>query len=90
MTRDESFPGGAFRRYWRAEAVSGLGTYVTLFALQTLVVLTLDGSAADVGWLNAARWLPYLVFGLVIGAIVDGRRRLPLMVGTDWVQAGTL
>lgn len=90
MTRDESFPGGAFRRYWRAEAVSGLGTYVTLFALQALVVLTLDGSAADVGWLNAARWLPYLVFGLVIGAIVDGRRRLPLMVGTDWVQAALL
>ena len=90
MMRDESFPGGAFRRYWRAEAVSGLGTYVTLFALQTLVVLTLDGSATDVGWLNAARWLPYLVFGLVIGAIVDGRRRLPLMVGTDWVQAGLL
>ena len=67
--------------------MSGFGTYVTLFALQTLVVLTLHGSAADVGWLNAARWLPYLVFGLVVGALVDGRRRLPLMVGTDLVQA---
>jgi len=70
--------------------VSGLGTYVTLFALQTLVVLTLHGSAADVGWLNAARWLPYLAFGLVVGAIVDGRRRLPLMVGTDLLQAALL
>lgn len=75
---------------WRADAVSGLGTYVTLFALQALVVLTLHGSAADVGWLNAARWLPYLVFGLVVGAIVDGRRRLPLMVGTDLLQAALL
>jgi len=54
------------------------------------VVLTLHGSAADVGWLNAARWLPYLVFGLVVGAIVDGRRRLPLMVGTDLLQAALL
>jgi MFS family permease len=77
----------SFARYWRAGAVSGLGTYVTLFALQALVVLTLDGSASDVGWLNAARWLPYLVLGLVIGALVDGRRRLPLMIGTDLVQA---
>jgi hypothetical protein len=75
-----------FARYWRASAVSGLGTYVTLFALQALVVLTLDGTASDVGWLNAVRWLPYLVVGLVIGALVDGRRRLPLMVGTDVVQ----
>ena len=70
--------------------MSGLGTYVTLFALQALVILTLDGSASDVGWLNASRWLPYLVFGLVVGAIVDGRRRLPLMVGTDLVQAAVL
>lgn len=81
---------GPFARYWRANAVSGLGTYVTLFALQALVVLTLDGSAADVGWLNAARWLPYLVVGLLVGAIVDGRRRLPLMVGTDLAQGALL
>ena len=87
MTSSAVFPSGSFLRYWRAEAVSGFGTYVTLFALQTLVVLTLHGSAADVGWLNAARWVPYLVFGLVVGAVVDGRRRLPLMVSTDLVQA---
>jgi MFS family permease len=76
-----------FFRYWRTTAVSGLGTYVTVFALQALVVLTLDGTASDVGLLNAARWLPYLTFGLVVGALVDGRRRLPLMVRTDLVQA---
>ena len=70
--------------------MSGLGSYVTVFSLQTLVVLTLHGTATDVGWLNAARWLPYLVFGLVVGAVVDGRRRLPLMVGTDLAQAGLL
>lgn len=77
------FISGSFLRYWRATAVSGLGTYVTVFALQALVVLTLDGTAADVGWLNAARWLPHLTFGLVVGALVDGRRRLPLMVRTE-------
>ncbi len=90
MTGSEVFISRPFLRYWGADAVSGLGTYVTLFALQALVVLTLHGSAADVGWLNAARWLPYLVFGLVVGAIVDGRRRLPLMVGTDLLQAALL
>jgi MFS family permease len=87
VTSSEAFPSRAFLQYWRADAVSGFGTYVTVFALQALVVLTLHGSAADVGWLNAARWLPYLVFGLFVGAIVDGRRRLPLMVITDVLQA---
>ena len=87
MSSSEVFPSRAFLRYWRSDAVSGFGSYVTVFALQALVVLTLHGSAADVGWLNAARWLPYLVFGLVVGAIVDRRRRLPLMVTTDLLQA---
>ncbi|HEV2797292.1 MAG TPA: MFS transporter [Nocardioides sp.] len=84
---DGRFISRSFSYYFRADAVSTLGTYVTLFALQALVVLTLDGTASDVGWLNASRWLPYLVFGLVVGALVDGRRRLPLMIGTDVVQA---
>ena len=87
MTSDAKFPSRSFLLYWRAEAVSGMGTYVTLFALQTLVMLTLHGSAAQVGWLNAVRWLPYLVVGLIVGAIVDHRRRQPIMVATDWVQA---
>jgi MFS family permease len=83
----EHFPSRGFRLYWGAAAVSGLGTYVTLLALQALVVLTLDGSATDVGWLNSARWLPYLVVGLVVGAVVDRRRRLPIMVTSDVAQA---
>jgi len=49
MSSGAKFPSRSFLLYWRAEAVSGLGTYVTLFALQTLVVLTLHGSAAQVG-----------------------------------------
>ncbi|GAB2690442.1 MFS transporter [Barrientosiimonas humi] len=77
----------SFLRYWRAAAVSGLGTYVTLFALQALVVLDLDGTASDVGWLSSARWLPFLVFGLIVGAVVDGRKRLPLLVRTHLLQA---
>jgi MFS family permease len=67
MAGREGYPP-AFRLYWQAEAVSGFGSYITLLALQTLVVLTLRGSTAQVGWLNAARWLPYLVTGVVVGA----------------------
>lgn len=78
MLRD---PG--FARFWTAETVSGFGTYVTTVALQVLVVLTLDGTAADVGFVNAARWLPYVLLGLVAGALVDRRRRQPVLVVTD-------
>jgi len=86
----KAFPPPGFSRFWCAEAVSSFGTYVTLLALQTLVVLTLDGTAQDVGWLNSARWLPYLLLGLVVGALVDRRRRLPVMVATDLARAALL
>jgi MFS family permease len=83
-TDDQS---SAFARFWLGEAVSGMGTAITALALQTLVVVTLGGGATEVGWLNTARWLPYLLLGLVVGALVDRVRRRPVMVATDLVRA---
>jgi MFS family permease len=85
-----AFPPRGFTRFWWGEAVSSFGTYVTLLALQTLVILTLDGSAQEVGWLNSARWLPYLVVGLLVGALVERRQRRPVMVATDLARAALL
>ena len=86
--RDDRSP--AFRRFWWGEAVSGFGTAITALALQTLVLVTLGGGAAQVGWLNSVRWLPYLVLGMVVGALVDRVRRRPVMVTTDLARAGLL
>lgn len=90
MGGDEKFPSRSFLLYWQAQAVSGFGSYITLLALQTLVVLTLHGSATQVGWLNSARWLPYLVVGVLVGALVDRHARRPIMITTDLVQAALL
>ena len=87
--RDGELPPD-FVRFWWGEAVSGMGTAVTTLALQTLVVVTMAGGATEVGWLNTARWLPYLVLGLVVGALVDRVRRRPVMVVTDLVRAALL
>ncbi|HEY0948979.1 MFS transporter, partial [Nocardioides sp.] len=79
-----------FARFWWGEAVSGLGTAITTLALQTVVLTTLHGGTTEVGWLNSARWLPYLLLGLVVGALVDRVRRRPVMVVTDLSRAGLL
>ena len=76
-----------FLRFWWGEAVSGFGGAITALALQTLVVITLQGGAVQVGWLNSALFLPYLVLGLVVGALVDRARRRPVMVATDIARA---
>jgi MFS family permease len=85
--RPDVFRHPDFTRFWVAETVSGFGSYVTTMALQVLVLLTLHGSAADVGLLNASRWAPYLLVGLVVGALVDRRRRRPVLVATDLGRA---
>ena len=75
-----------FGRFWTAAAVSSFGTYVTSLAIQVLVVVTLHGGAAQVGLVSSARWLPYLLFGVVAGVLVDRARRRPVLIGTDVVR----
>lgn len=72
-----------FTDFWAASTVSEFGSYVTALAVQVLVVVTLHGSAAQVGLVNAAGWLPYLLFGVLTGVLVDRARRRPLLVVTD-------
>jgi MFS family permease len=79
-----------FLSFWAADTVSGFGSYVTSLALQVLIIVTLKGTATDVGLVNASRWLPYLLFGLVMGALVDRRRRKPILVATDLARAALL
>src|SRR5699024_8444007 len=49
----------SFRRFWAGEAVSDLGSWITLLALQALVVTDLHAGATGTGLLSAARWLLY-------------------------------
>jgi MFS family permease len=81
MDRLRDCPG--FTRFWAASTVSGFGTYVTTLAIQVLIVVTLHQGAASVGLVSSARWLPYVLFGLVAGVLVDRVRRRPLLVATD-------
>lgn len=72
-----------FRRFLAGGAALDLGSYIRLLALQVLVVVTLHGTAFDVGLLNTARWLPYLLLGLFAGVVVDRWPRRSLLVLTD-------
>ncbi|MER5373409.1 MFS transporter [Streptomyces sp. NPDC002553] len=81
MPRLVEVPG--YVRFWTASAVSAFGSQVTGLALQILTAVTLSASATEVGIVNAARWAPYLLFGLVAGVVVDRCQRKPMMVGTD-------
>ncbi|TDE90841.1 MFS transporter [Occultella glacieicola] len=76
-----------FVRFWTASTAAGFGSYVSALALQVLVVQVLEAGATGVGLVNAARWLPYLLFGIVAGVLVDRARRRPVLVGADVARA---
>jgi MFS family permease len=74
-----------FRRLWTASAASSFGSEVAEIAVPLLAILTLSASAAEVGWLRAAQFLPFLLVTLPLGLLVDRwrHRRLSLLIGAD-------
>ncbi len=71
-----------FWKYWTGQTISNLGSSITLFALP-LLVYKLTGSALNLGISSAANFLPYLLFGLVLGAWTDRVDRKRMMIFVD-------
>ncbi len=72
-----------FRFFWLAETISNAGNPFTQLALPLTAVLLLQASAFEVGLLRVAEYLPFLLFGLAAGVIVDRSRPAPLLIGSD-------
>ena len=78
--------GGAYRRLWTASAVSTLGDGMYLAALPLLAAtLTRDPLAVSV--VTFAGWLPWLLFALPAGALVDRLDRRRVMWTVDAARA---
>jgi MFS family permease len=83
--------GPRFWRFWSASAVSQLGDGIRITALPLLAaVITRD--PLPVAAVSAAVWLPWLLFGLIGGTVVDRVDRKRLMetgqVARMFVMAG--
>lgn len=79
-----------FLRLWAAETVSHLGSGITAFALPIVAIRLLDAGAFEVALLNLADFLPFLLIGLVAGAIVDRLSRRMVLVAGDFGRAALL
>ncbi|MEV7415563.1 MFS transporter [Streptomyces sp. NPDC089919] len=81
-------PAG-FGRLWTAQTVSSLGDGVTHAALP-LIALTLTRDPMALAVVTAAGTLPWLLFGVLGGALVDRWDRRRTMWLTDAARAGLL
>lgn len=71
-----------FWKFWTGQVISVLGTSFSTFAVP-LLIFKLTHSAVNLALTMAAAFLPYLLFGLIIGAWVDRLDRKRLMVVVD-------
>jgi len=68
--------------YWTGQTISNLGSSVTTFALP-LLVYKLTGSALNLSITTATTFIPYLLFGLLLGSIMDRVDRKRAMILAD-------
>ena len=76
-----------FRLLWAGDAISQVGTMVTMLALPLLAVRTLHASPLQVGLLTTFETLAFLVIGLPAGAWVDRMRRRNVLIVGDLGRA---
>jgi MFS family permease len=78
-----------FWKFWAGQTTSNLGSSFTQWALP-LLVYKLTHSPLNLAITTAATFLPYLLFGLVIGAWMDRIDRKRAMIAIDLATAAIL
>lgn len=76
-----------FRRLWVGDAVSQLGSQVSVLAIPLLAADTLHATAWDMALLTAVPGAAFLVIGLPAGVWCDRMRRRPVLIAGDLARA---
>ncbi|MGZ5041715.1 MAG: MFS transporter [Usitatibacter sp.] len=72
-----------FRKLWGSLTIVHFGGQVTFLALPLTAALMLNATPFEVGVLTALEALPYPIFGLFAGVLVDRARKLPVIIACD-------
>ena len=72
-----------FRKLWGSLTVVHFGGQITFLALPLTAALVLNASPFEVGVLTALEALPFPLFGLFAGVMVDRMRKLPVIIAAD-------
>ena len=79
-----------FTWLWASQGVSLLGNQVTLIAIPLLAAVSLRADPFQMGLLAAVETLPYLMFSIPAGVLVDRVDRHRLLIVTNLLRAAIL
>jgi len=86
-TRQALIRNPRFLRLWAAETISHFGSNITGIALPFVAITLLQAGPLEVAILNLADFLPFLLIGLLVGALVDRLPRRAVLIGGDLGRA---
>ena len=72
-----------FRKLWGSLTIVHFGGQITFLALPLTAAIALNATPFEVGVLTALEALPYPLFGLFAGVLVDRTRKLPVIIACD-------
>jgi MFS family permease len=72
-----------FRRLWISLTITHFGGQITFLALPLTAALLLSATPFEMGVLTALESLPFALFGLFAGVLVDRSKKLPLIIWAD-------
>src|SRR3954454_1581664 len=72
-----------FMKLWGGQAVSRLGSQVSLLALPLIAITVLKATTFEVGLLSAAEFAPFILVGLPAGVVVDRLAKRPVLIVAD-------
>src|SRR5579862_3975861 len=76
-----------FLKLWAGQAISQIGSWITLVGVPLTAVLLLKASPLQMGILSGVSAAAILLFGLFAGAWADRLRRRPILICADLGRA---
>ena len=76
-----------FVRLWAAETISHLGSNFSALAMPIVAIQLLNAGPMEIAIINLADTLPFLVIGLLVGALIDRLPRRGVLIVADLGRA---
>lgn len=76
-----------YRRLWSSILISSLGGQITMLALPLTAAVLLQATPTQMGLLQAIEILPFVLFSLPAGVLLDRMRKLPVYIWGETLLA---
>jgi len=90
LASDDPFRNSDIRLLFGAQGISSLGSQISHIAFPLIAIDVIHASNGAIALLELAFLLPFVLFGIPAGALLDRRTRRPVLIATDIARMALL